>query len=64
MRYRNTRTQAVIETACVVSGGDWVVEEKTAAQLKRKTAGKKGGEKNDVCHTGGYDNIMAGNDAK
>lgn len=24
MRYRNTKTQAVVETACVISGGDWV----------------------------------------
>ena len=44
MRYRNTKTQAVIETACVISGGDWVVEEeKTATQPKRKAAGKKDG---------------------
>lgn len=24
MKYRNTKTQAVIETACVISGGNWV----------------------------------------
>ena len=44
MRYRNTKTQAVIETACVISGGDWVVD-KPAEQPKRKTTEKKGGEK-------------------
>lgn len=56
MRYRNTRTQAVIETACVVSGGDWVVDKpatqpepatqlEPAEQPKRKTTDKKGGER-------------------
>ena len=45
MKYRNIKTQAVIETACVISGGDWVVEEKTAVQPKRRTVEKKGGEK-------------------
>nr|DAM80359.1 MAG TPA: hypothetical protein [Caudoviricetes sp.] len=45
MKYRNIKAQAVIETACVISGGDWVVEEKTAVQPKRRTAEKKGGEK-------------------
>lgn len=24
MKYKNVRTQAVIETACVIRGGDWV----------------------------------------
>jgi hypothetical protein len=44
MRYRNIKTQAVIETACVISGGDWVVEDtKTATQPKRKEVEKKGG---------------------
>lgn len=29
MKYRNLKTQAVIETACKISGGNWVeVEEK------------------------------------
>lgn len=29
MKYRNLKTQAVIETACEISGGNWVkVEEK------------------------------------
>ena len=50
MRYRNTRTQAVIETACVVSGDDWVVDKpatqpEPAEQPKRKTTDKKGGER-------------------
>lgn len=50
MRYRNIKTQAVIETACAISGGDWVVDEPTvqsepATQPKRKTIEKKGGGK-------------------
>ncbi len=49
MRYRNTKTQAVIETACVISGGDWVVEDvkeaKTVTNSKRKLADKKGENK-------------------
>ena len=46
MIYRNTKTQAVIETACVISGANWIeVDEKPATQTKRKEAdGKKGGE--------------------
>lgn len=45
MRYRNIKIQAVMETACVISGGDWVVEDtKTATQPKRKAVEKKGGE--------------------
>lgn len=27
MRYKNTKTQAVIETACEIHGGDWAKEE-------------------------------------
>lgn len=38
MKYMNTKTQAVIETACVISGGDWVVMEE---QPKPKKATKK-----------------------
>lgn len=56
MRYRNIKTQAVMETACVVSGGDWVVDEpakqpepviqsESAKQPKRKITEKKGVEK-------------------
>lgn len=49
MKYINTKTQAVIETACVISGGNWkaVVEEqpKTAADSTgRKKTTKKSGE--------------------
>ena len=47
MKYLNMKTQAVIETACVVSGGNWVkVEEqpktakpKTTKQTTRKKSG-------------------------
>ena len=48
MKYINKKTQAVIETACVVSGGDWVkVEEQPKTEAKttvKKTAHKKSGE--------------------
>lgn len=49
MKYLNTKTQAVIETACVLSGGNWVkVEEQpenakpkaTTKQTKRKKSGE------------------------
>ena len=26
MKYRNTKTGAVIDSPCVISGGDWVTE--------------------------------------
>lgn len=45
MKYRNTKTQVVIETSCVISGGDWVALE----QPKKEAAAKKprkNGEKN------------------
>ena len=48
MKYRNTKTQAVIETACVVSGENWVaVKEQPAKETKpnaKKTTRKKSGE--------------------
>ena len=46
MEYINKKTQAVIETACVISGANWIeVDEKPATQTKRKAAAeKKGGE--------------------
>ena len=48
MRYRNTRTQAVIETACELRGGDWVKEEvnqpKSEPKATKKTKPKKSGE--------------------
>ena len=37
-KYINIKTQAVIETACVISGGDWVV---VTEQPKEKKATKK-----------------------
>lgn len=65
MRYRNIKTQAVIETACVIAGENWVVEdEKTAVQSKNRNTRKKGGEKNDVCYVRGHDSIMASYDSK
>lgn len=46
MKYINKKTQVVIETACVISGGDWEkLEEKP--RKKRTTAkppSKKGGK--------------------
>lgn len=27
MRYRNTKTGAIIDSLCVISGGDWIKEE-------------------------------------
>ena len=49
MKYRNAKTQAVIETACEIKGGNWVkVEEKQPGKSmetqKKKTARKKSGE--------------------
>lgn len=43
MQYRNTKTGAIINSSCVVSGGDWVSEEpvKTVAASKPKTYLKK-----------------------
>lgn len=45
MKYLNVKTQAVVETACELKGGDWVkVEEqpkdtKTAVKKTRKKSG-------------------------
>lgn len=48
MKYMNKKTRAVIETACVVSGGDWVkVEEQPKSEAKttvKKATRKKSGE--------------------
>lgn len=43
MRYKNTKTQAVIETACVIRGGDWVLvdEQPKNTDSSRKKASKK-----------------------
>ena len=27
MRYRNTKTGAILDSLCVISGGDWIKEE-------------------------------------
>ncbi len=45
MKYINTKTRAVIETACVISGGNWVeVDEqpKTTSDQKKNTRKKSG----------------------
>ena len=47
MKYQNTKTQAVIETACELKGGNWVkVEEqpKESTEIPAKTTKKKRGE--------------------
>lgn len=49
MKYRNTKTQAVIETACELRGGDWVKDdaEQPKAQsqsVAKKTKPKKSGD--------------------
>lgn len=47
MKYINTKTQAVIETACEVNGGNWVkVDEqpKKTTEVPVKTTKKKRGE--------------------
>ena len=43
MEYRNTKTQAVIETACTISGGDW--EKVETKQPKADTDAKKNSRK-------------------
>lgn len=48
MQYVNTKTQAVIETACEVKGGNWVKVEtgqptgETATTVKKNTKKKRG----------------------
>lgn len=49
MQYRNTKTQAVIETACEIRGGNWVKVEteqpkENAETTVKKTTRKKRGE--------------------
>lgn len=46
MRYINTKTQAVVETACEIKGGDWVKAEEQPKKTT-KTASKKTREKGD-----------------
>ena len=46
MKYKNTKTQAVIETACVIRGGDWVkVEEQPKTETKSTKAKRRKEEK-------------------
>lgn len=49
MKYINKKTQAVIETACVLNGGDWVEvkdkqPKKDTEETAKKTTRKKSGE--------------------
>lgn len=46
MKYINKKTQAVIETSCVISGGDWVAMEEQPKEKKatKKKVSKKDGE--------------------
>lgn len=41
MEYKNTKTQAVIRTACVISGGDWVLVEEQPKETTKKTIKKE-----------------------
>lgn len=41
MKYLNTKTRAVIETACVISGGNWVEVKKQPKNTKPKAATKQ-----------------------
>ena len=41
MKYINTKTQAVIETACDIKGGDWVKEETNQPKEDTETTVKK-----------------------
>lgn len=48
MKYLNTKTQAVIETACVIQGGNWVKVNEQPKNTKPKetksTTQKKSGD--------------------
>ena len=46
MKYINKKTQAVIETACVISGGDWIEfkQPKKSQKPKEETKDKKSEE--------------------
>lgn len=46
MKYVNTKTQAVIETVCVIKGGNWEPADKQPkdAETPKKTTRKKSGE--------------------
>lgn len=45
MKYINTKTQAVIETACTISGGDWEKAETEQPKADADTAVKKNNRK-------------------
>lgn len=52
MKYINKKTRAVIETACVLKGGDWVEvndkqPKKDTEESAKKTTRKKRGEQNE-----------------
>lgn len=40
MRYLNHKTQAVIDTACVLSGGDWIEVKEQPKSTKSKSTTK------------------------
>lgn len=44
MKYVNTKTQAVIVTACEISGGDWVPVKEKPAEKPAPKKKKKSGE--------------------
>lgn len=41
MLYRNTKTQAVLETTCGIKGGDWVLVEEEQPKKDAETPKKK-----------------------
>lgn len=41
MKYRNTKTQAVVETACEIRGGYWVKVEENQPKADTKNPVKK-----------------------
>lgn len=46
MKYINKKTQAVIDTVCEISGGDWVkVEEQPKKTSTKPKTAKKSGDK-------------------
>lgn len=40
MKYINTKTGAVIETACVLKGGNWKIAEEQPKETNKKTVTK------------------------
>lgn len=41
MKYINTKTKAVIETACLINGGDWKPIEKKKEETKKTSQSRK-----------------------